>query len=58
MGGGLSGLVALDRADSGLLLAQAVLGALLSSPLAPLLGSALFLLSYARPVKFWERDYK
>ncbi|KAM9259560.1 LOW QUALITY PROTEIN: pecanex-like protein 3, partial [Morus bassanus] len=42
---------------SGLLLAQAVLGALLSSPLAPLLGSALFLLSYARPVKFWERDY-
>lgn len=51
-------MVALDRADSGLLLAQAVLGALLSSPLAPLLGSALFLLSYARPVKFWERDYK
>ncbi|XP_064359258.1 pecanex-like protein 3 isoform X2 [Dromaius novaehollandiae] len=42
---------------SAMLLLQAGLSALLSTPLTPLLGSAVFLMSYARPVKFWERDY-
>uniref|UniRef100_A0A8C0JBI8 Pecanex-like protein n=1 Tax=Chelonoidis abingdonii TaxID=106734 RepID=A0A8C0JBI8_CHEAB len=42
---------------SAMLFMQAVLSALLSTPLNPLLGSAVFIMSYARPVKFWERDY-
>jgi hypothetical protein len=36
---------------------QAFLSAALSAPLNPFLGSAIFLASYVRPVKFWERDY-
>ncbi|XP_037072385.1 pecanex-like protein 1, partial [Pollicipes pollicipes] len=42
---------------SALLFAQAAVSALLSAPLSPFLGSAVFVLSYVRPVKFWERDY-
>ncbi|XP_034954053.1 pecanex-like protein 3 [Zootoca vivipara] len=42
---------------SAMLFVQAVLSALFSTPLNPLLGSAVFIMSYARPVKFWERDY-
>ncbi|XP_072840376.2 pecanex-like protein 3 isoform X2 [Pogona vitticeps] len=42
---------------SAMLFVQAVLSALFSTPLNPLLGSAVFVMSYARPVKFWERDY-
>ncbi|RWS23124.1 Pecanex-like protein 1, partial [Leptotrombidium deliense] len=42
---------------SGLLFVQAAISSLFSSPLQPLLGSAIFLMSYVRPVKFWERDY-
>ncbi|XP_029470609.1 pecanex-like protein 3 isoform X8 [Rhinatrema bivittatum] len=42
---------------SAMLFVQVVLSALFSSPLNPLLGSAVFITSYARPVKFWERDY-
>ncbi|XP_069500942.1 pecanex-like protein 3 isoform X2 [Ambystoma mexicanum] len=42
---------------SAMLFVQAVLSALFSTPLNPLLGSAVFITSYARPVKFWERDY-
>ncbi|XP_026573517.1 pecanex-like protein 3 [Pseudonaja textilis] len=42
---------------SAMLFLQAVLSALFSTPLNPLLGSAVFIMSYARPVKFWERDY-
>uniref|UniRef100_UPI00398EB6B0 pecanex-like protein 3 n=1 Tax=Pristiophorus japonicus TaxID=55135 RepID=UPI00398EB6B0 len=42
---------------SAMLFVQAVLSALVSTPLNPLLGSAVFITSYARPVKFWERDY-
>ncbi len=30
---------------------------MLSSPLNPLLGSTIFICSYVRPVKFWERNY-
>ncbi|XP_060804303.1 pecanex-like protein 1 isoform X2 [Amyelois transitella] len=42
---------------SGMLILQAFVSALLSSPLTPALGSAIFMTSYVRPVKFWERDY-
>lgn len=37
---------------------QAVVSAVFSTPLNPFLGSAIFITSYVRPVKFWERDYK
>lgn len=40
-----------------MLFLQAGISALLSTPLNPFLGSAIFLTSYVRPVKFWERDY-
>jgi hypothetical protein len=29
-----------------------------STPLSPFLGSVIFITSYVRPVKFWERSYK
>ncbi|PNJ38421.1 PCNX3 isoform 3 [Pongo abelii] len=43
---------------SAMLFVQALLSGLFSTPLNPLLGSAVFIMSYARPLKFWERDYK
>ncbi|KRT83588.1 hypothetical protein AMK59_4439 [Oryctes borbonicus] len=42
---------------SAMLFLQAFVSAVLSTPLNPFLGSAIFLTSYVRPVKFWERDY-
>lgn len=45
-------------ADSGMLIVQSVISTIISSPLNPFLGSAIFLTSYPRPVKFWEKDYK
>ncbi|XP_063226315.1 pecanex-like protein 1 isoform X2 [Bacillus rossius redtenbacheri] len=42
---------------SAMLFLQASMSALLSTPLNPFLGSAIFFSSYVRPVKFWERDY-
>uniref|UniRef100_A0A6B2E6G3 Pecanex-like protein n=1 Tax=Phlebotomus kandelakii TaxID=1109342 RepID=A0A6B2E6G3_9DIPT len=42
---------------SAMLFLQAGVSALLSTPLNPFLGSAIFLTSYVRPIKFWERDY-
>ncbi|XP_063385442.1 protein pecanex [Cydia fagiglandana] len=42
---------------SAMLFLQCAVSALLSSPLTPALGSAIFMTSYVRPVKFWERDY-
>ncbi|KAL1506032.1 hypothetical protein ABEB36_005467 [Hypothenemus hampei] len=42
---------------SAMLFTQAALSAILSTPLNPFLGSAIFFTSYVRPVKFWERDY-
>ena len=47
-----------DISDSAFLFLQALISAVVSAPLNPLLGSAIFLLSYVRPVKFWEKDYK
>uniref|UniRef100_A0A671SEI7 Pecanex-like protein n=1 Tax=Sinocyclocheilus anshuiensis TaxID=1608454 RepID=A0A671SEI7_9TELE len=42
---------------SAMLFVQAVFSALFCTPLNPVLGSAVFVTSYTRPVKFWERDY-
>ncbi|XP_071354900.1 pecanex-like protein 1 isoform X4 [Trachinotus anak] len=42
---------------SAMLFVQAVVSAVFSTPLNPFLGSAIFITSYVRPVKFWERDY-
>jgi hypothetical protein len=44
--------------DSAMLFLQAGVSAFFSTPLNPFLGSAIFITSYARPVKFWEKDYK
>ncbi|XP_027274228.1 pecanex-like protein 1 isoform X8 [Cricetulus griseus] len=42
---------------SAMLFVQALVSAFFSTPLNPFLGSAIFITSYVRPVKFWERDY-
>lgn len=42
---------------SAMLFLQAAISAIFSTPLNPILGSAVFITSYVRPVKFWERDY-
>merc|ERR1739844_636795 len=42
---------------SAMLFLQAAISAIFSTPLNPILGSAIFITSYVRPVKFWERDY-
>ncbi|XP_023690197.1 pecanex-like protein 3 [Paramormyrops kingsleyae] len=42
---------------SAMLFIQAMFSAFFSTPLNPVLGSAVFVTSYTRPVKFWERDY-
>ncbi|XP_066467539.1 pecanex-like protein 2 [Tiliqua scincoides] len=42
---------------SAMLLFQTLATAVFSTPLSPFLGSVIFLTSYARPVKFWERNY-
>lgn len=44
--------------DSAMLFVQAIVSAVFSTPLNPFLGSAIFITSYIRPVKFWEKDYK
>ncbi|KAG7261022.1 hypothetical protein CRUP_012894 [Coryphaenoides rupestris] len=40
-----------------MLLLQTLLTTVFYTPLAPFLGSAIFISSYPRPVKFWERNY-
>ncbi|XP_078349641.1 pecanex-like protein 1 isoform X3 [Oculina patagonica] len=42
---------------SAMLFFQALVSSVLSAPLNPFLGSAIFITSYVRPVKFWEKDY-
>ncbi|XP_031703144.1 pecanex-like protein 1 isoform X3 [Anarrhichthys ocellatus] len=42
---------------SAMLFVQALVSTVFSTPLNPFLGSAIFITSYVRPVKFWERDY-
>lgn len=46
------------RPDSAMLLLQTLLTTVFYTPLAPFLGSAIFISSYPRPIKFWERNYK
>ena len=43
---------------SALLFTQAFISSLLGAPLSPFMGSAMFIMSYPRPIKFWEKDYK
>ncbi|XP_077995058.1 pecanex-like protein 1 [Glandiceps talaboti] len=42
---------------SAMLFVQGAISSFFSTPLNPFLGSAIFITSYVRPVKFWERDY-
>jgi len=42
---------------SAMLFLQAVVSSVLSTPLNPILGSTIFITSYVRPIKFWERNY-
>uniref|UniRef100_A0A7E4UZK7 Pecanex-like protein n=1 Tax=Panagrellus redivivus TaxID=6233 RepID=A0A7E4UZK7_PANRE len=42
---------------SGMILIQTILSSIISAPLNPFLGSSFFLMSYVRPIKFWEKDY-
>lgn len=46
------------KLDSAMLFFQAIVSSIFSAPLNPVLGSAIFITSYVRPVKFWEKDYK
>ena len=41
-----------------MMVVQTIISAAFSAPLNPLLGSAIFVTSYVRPIKFWERNYK
>ncbi|XP_061693169.1 pecanex-like protein 1 [Syngnathoides biaculeatus] len=42
---------------SAMLLLQTLITTIFYTPLAPFLGSAIFISSYPRPIKFWERNY-
>ncbi|XP_074844751.1 pecanex-like protein 2 isoform X1 [Carettochelys insculpta] len=42
---------------SAVLFFQTLATSIFSTPLSPFLGSVLFITSYARPVKFWEKNY-
>ncbi|XP_077352349.1 pecanex-like protein 2 [Festucalex cinctus] len=42
---------------SAMLLLQTLITTVFYTPLAPFLGSAIFISSYPRPIKFWERNY-
>ena len=53
-----SGQLLNEYSDSAMLFVQAVVSTVLSAPLNPLLGSAIFITSYLRPLRFWEKDYK
>ena len=37
---------------------QTLIGAIVSAPINPVYASTLFALSYVRPVKYWEKNYK
>uniref|UniRef100_A0A0N5BL19 Pecanex-like protein n=1 Tax=Strongyloides papillosus TaxID=174720 RepID=A0A0N5BL19_STREA len=42
---------------TGFLALVTFISSILSAPLNPFLGSSFFLMSYMRPIKFWEKDY-
>uniref|UniRef100_H3BC49 Pecanex-like protein n=1 Tax=Latimeria chalumnae TaxID=7897 RepID=H3BC49_LATCH len=43
--------------NSAMLFSQVLITSLVSAPLSPFLGSTIFITSYIRPIKFWERNY-
>ncbi|KAI4529470.1 hypothetical protein MG293_020718 [Ovis ammon polii] len=43
---------------SAMLFFQTFATSIVSTPLSPFLGSVIFITSYVRPVKFWEKNYK
>ena len=47
----------LSLPHSAFLFIQVVFASIIGSPIMPLMGSAFFLLSYMRPIKFWEKNY-
>ena len=47
----------LSLPHSAFLLIQIAVSSIIGAPLMPLMGSAMFLLSYMRPIKFWEKSY-
>ncbi|MBN3309285.1 PCX2 protein, partial [Amia calva] len=49
--------IVFHKANSAMLLLQTFVTTLFYTPLTPFLGSAIFITSYPRPVKFWERNY-
>ncbi|XP_006903408.1 PREDICTED: pecanex-like protein 2-like, partial [Elephantulus edwardii] len=42
---------------SAMLFFQTIATSIFSTPLSPFLGSVIFIMSYVRPVKFWEKNY-
>ncbi|XP_064913842.1 pecanex-like protein 2 isoform X2 [Columba livia] len=42
---------------SAMLFFQTLATSVFSTPLSPFLGSVIFIASYARPIKFWEKNY-
>uniref|UniRef100_G3TJV1 Pecanex-like protein n=1 Tax=Loxodonta africana TaxID=9785 RepID=G3TJV1_LOXAF len=42
---------------SAMLFFQTIATSIFSAPLSPFLGSVIFITSYVRPVKFWEKNY-
>nr|XP_025864558.1 pecanex-like protein 2 [Vulpes vulpes] len=42
---------------SAMLFFQTIVTSIFSTPLSPFLGSVIFITSYVRPVKFWEKSY-
>ncbi|XP_045882759.1 pecanex-like protein 2 isoform X2 [Meles meles] len=42
---------------SAMLFFQTMITCIFSAPLSPFLGSVIFITSYVRPVKFWEKNY-
>ncbi|NXU53385.1 PCX2 protein, partial [Turnix velox] len=47
----------LHEFDSAMLFFQTLATSVFSTPLSPFLGSVIFIASYARPIKFWEKNY-
>jgi hypothetical protein len=48
----------LNLPHTSLLIFQILFSSLISSPLYPFVGSTVFMTSYGRSIKFWERNYK
>ncbi|KAK1190442.1 PCX2 protein, partial [Pygoscelis papua] len=50
-------LFAIPHIYSAMLFFQTLATSVFSTPLSPFLGSVIFIASYARPIKFWEKNY-